>query len=147
MIKKLLIILIMVAVFLCAGCMTTYDLTHAATVKTGVTKTTTKTNLTLAKEYCQKYFSNYNIKVVTHVPTNRNDGEHIYIEKIKTTSKGGYWGKTKDGYSIKYNKKVKKGKKITVYLVYNPSNNYCDDVICKVCSHIVKGDNKYIKER
>lgn len=41
MIKKLLIIFIMIVILLCAGCMTTYDLAHAATIKTGVAKTTT----------------------------------------------------------------------------------------------------------
>ena len=145
MIRKILIIIIMVVVFLCAGCMTTYDLTHATTIKTGVTKTTTKTNLTLAKEYCQKYCNGYKIKVVTCAPTNRNDGEHVYIEKVSTVAKGSYWGSTKKGYSIKYNKKVKKGTKVIIYLVYNPSNNFTDDIICKVCNHIAKGDKKHIK--
>ena len=145
MIRKILIIIIMVVVLLCAGCMTTYDLTHAATMKSGITKTITKTNLTLAKEYCEKYCHDYKIKVVTHVPQNRNDGQHVYIEKVSTVAKGGYWGSTKKGYSIKYNKKVKKGRKIIVYLIYNPSNNASDDIICKVCNHIVKGDKKYIK--
>lgn len=145
MIRKILIIIIMVVVLLCAGCMTTYDLTHATTMQIGITKTTTKSNLTLAKEYCQKYCNGYKIKVVTCVPTNRNDGEHVYIEKVSTIAIGGCYGKTKKGYTIKYNKKVKKGKKITVYLVYNPSNNASDDIICKVCNHIVKGDKKHIK--
>ena len=135
----------MVVVLLCAGCMTTYDLTHAATLKTGITKTTTKTNLTLAKEYCAKYCNGYTIKVVAQVPKNRNDNTHVYIEKVLTISNGGYYGKTKKGYTIKYNKKVKKGVKVTVYLVYNPSNNITDDVICKVCNHIAKGDKKTIK--
>lgn len=145
MLKKLLMIIIMVVVLLCAGCMTTYDITHASTIKTGITKTTTKSNLTLAKEYCQKYCDNYKIKVVTCVPTNRNDGEHVYIEKVLTVANGGYWGSTKKGCSIKYNKKVKKGIKVIVCLVYNPSNNASDDVICKVCNHITKGDKKHIK--
>ena len=145
MLKKLLIIMIMVVILLCAGFMTTYDLTHASTIKTGVTKTTTKTNLTLAKEYCKKYCNGYKIKVVMCVPTNRNDGEHVYIEKVSTVANGGYWGNTKKGYSIKYNKKVKKGTKVIVYLVYNPSNNASDDIICKVCNHIAKGDKKHIK--
>lgn len=52
MIKKILIIIIMVIIFLCAGCMTTYDITHAATIKTGITKTTTtKSNY---KKPCKK---------------------------------------------------------------------------------------------
>lgn len=145
MIKKILMIIIMVVVFLCAGCMTTYDLTHATTLKTGVTNTTTKTNLTLVKEYCQKYCNGYSIKVVANVPKNRNDNTHVYIEKVSTVANGGYYGKTKKGYTIKYNKKVKKGTKVVVYLVYNPSNNIADDVICKVCNHITKGDKKKIK--
>ncbi len=145
MLKRVLIILVLIIVFLCSGFMTTYDITHATTIKTGITKTTTKTNFTLAKEYCQKYCKGYTIKVVKHVPKNRNDCKHVYIEKVSTVANGGYLGKTKEGYTIKYNKKVKKGKKVVVYLIYNPSNNYIDDVICKVCNHIVKGDNKTVK--
>lgn len=145
MVKKLLIILIMVITFLCAGFMTTYDLAHASTLKTGVTKTTTKTNLTLAKEYCKKYCNGYTVKVVACVPKNRNDNTQVYIEKVSTVAKGGYYGKTKKGYTIRYNKKVKKGVKVVVYLVYNPSNNITDDIICKVCNHIAKGDKKTIK--
>lgn len=144
MLKKLLIIMAMAIVFLCAGFMTTYDITHATTVKTGIQKTTTKTSLTLAKEYCAKYCNGYKIKVVAHVPKKRNDNKHVYIEKVSTVSTGGFWGKTKEGYLIKYNKKVKKGKRIIVCLVYNPSNNIVDDVICKACNGIAKGDKKTI---
>ena len=39
---------------------------------------------------------------------------------------------------MSYNKRVKKGKKVTVYAIYNPGNNAEDDVIAVV-------DNKRIR--
>lgn len=64
MLKKFLMILIMVIILMCAGCMTTYDLTHATTTKSVITKTTTKTNL--------KYSKRHNIKVVAQIPKQGN---------------------------------------------------------------------------
>lgn len=99
---------------------------------------TTKTNKQIAKEWAKATYNGKVIKVVDKVPKNRNG--KVYIERIPTTSQGGYKGKTKDGFSVKYARKVRKGKKEICYAVYNPNNNYCDDVVCFVSCKVVKAD-------
>lgn len=103
---------------------------------------TTKTNEQIALDYCNKYCVNYEAKIVgyNHVPTHRTDSQIVYIEKIKTKSLGNRWGRTCDGYRIKYNKPIKKGKTEIVYLIYNPESDACDDIICKVSNKKMKGD-------
>ena len=118
----------------------------ALTVTTGNAGAVTKTNEQIAKDYCKKYCINYNIKVVKEnkVPTIRKNKKCVYIEKIKTKSYGKY-GKTRDGYKVRYIKPIKKGKTEYVYLVYNPKNNADDDVICFVSNKKFRGDKKRIK--
>ena len=56
------------------------------------------------------------------------------IEKVTTISKGGYKGKVKGTkWTVKYPKKVKKGKKVTVYMVEKGN-----DVVAMVCLGKVK---------
>lgn len=103
-----------------------------------IANASTKSDLSLAKSWAKSYY-NTTIKVVNEykVPSNRKG--ICYIEKVQTKSKGGYNGRTiKGNYSVKYPKKVKKGKKVTVYLVYNPNSNYSDDVVAMVCLGKVK---------
>ena len=102
----------------------------------------TKTNEQIALDYCNKYCVNYETKVVgyNHVPAHRTDSQCVYIEKIKTKSLGNRWGRTCDGYKVKYNKPVKKGKTEIVYLIYSPESDACDDVICKVANKKMKAD-------
>lgn len=52
----------------------------------------------------------------------------IYVEKWISISRGRY-GFTRDGEKIYYNKKIKKGKKVRSYFLYNPDTRYIDDVI------------------
>lgn len=85
----------------------------------------------LVKAYCQKKYTDYRVKYVkagAKILKHRKGKKTVFVEIVKTTAKGGKTGKTKDGYTIKYNKKAKKGQKITVYLIYNPKNNAPDDV-------------------
>ena len=101
-------------------------------------KASTKSDLSLAKSWAKSQY-NTTIKVVNEykVPSNRNGV--CYIEKVKTKAKGGYEGRTiKGNYSVKYPKKVKKGKKVTIYLIYNPNSNYSDDVVAMVCLGKIK---------
>ena len=56
----------------------------------------------------------------------------IYIEICKSVSSGGKSGIQDEKYYIAYNKKVRKGKKVTSYCIWNPCTNYCDDVIAVV---------------
>ena len=103
-----------------------------------IANASTKSDLSLAKSWAKSHY-NTTIKVVNEykVPSNRNG--ICYIEKVQTKSKGGYNGCTiKGNYSLKYPKKVKKGKKITVYLIYNPNSNYSDDIVAMVCLGKVK---------
>lgn len=51
----------------------------------------------------------------------------IYVEIIKSVSAGGRHG-TYENYYIAYNKRVRKGKHVTSYCIWNPCNSYCDDV-------------------
>lgn len=55
-------------------------------------------------------------------------GEYATFEQI--TKEGGHNGRVKGTkYVVGYPKKVKKGKRVKMYLVYNPNTNYCDDVV------------------
>lgn len=104
------------------------------------------TNKDVALDYCANYCINYDVKIVSynHVPKNRTDKPYVYVEKIKTKSIGNKWGKTKDGYLVKYYKSIKKDKTETVYLVYNPKTNACDDIICFVSNKRAKADTTLI---
>lgn len=50
-----------------------------------------------------------------------------HVEKVNTVSKGGYKGKA-GKYTVKYPKKVKKGKKVKVYMVVK--NGEVEAMIC-----------------
>lgn len=52
----------------------------------------------------------------------------IYVEIIKSVSAGGKHGTYGKNYYIAYNKRVRKGKHVTSYCIWNPCNSYCDDV-------------------
>lgn len=104
--------------------------TGAASAKTS--------DLQLAKNWAKAHYSEP-IKVVNEfkVPSKRKGT--TYIEKVRTVSDGGTKGHTVKGkYFVKYPKKVKKGKKVTMYLVWNPKNNACDDVVAVVCLGMIK---------
>lgn len=91
----------------------------------------------LVKAYCMKKYHKtpkYVKEGSAHVKHHKGK---MIVEIVKTKSCGKY-GKTKDGYKIKYNKTVKKGKTVTSYLIYNPRNNAPDDVVAVV-------DNKKIR--
>ena len=53
----------------------------------------------------------------------------IYVEIIKSVSAGGRHGIYGKDYYLAYNKRVRKGKHVTSYCIWNPCNSYCDDVI------------------
>lgn len=55
-----------------------------------------------------------------------------HIEKVTTTAQGGYKGKA-GKYTVKYPKKVKKGKKVKVYMVVKSG-----DVKAMICLGKVK---------
>ena len=98
-------------------------------------------NYELAKSYAKHHYpkckvvllKKYDEKKIEH----RKGKNIVYIEKFISYSKGKY-GYSKKGEYVKYNKKVKKGKKVVSYFVYNPYTNYFDDVVAVV-------DNKMIR--
>lgn len=99
------------------------------------------TNKEITVNWCNEHYKNYSIKFVStgKVPKHRASKKVIYVEQINTVSKGGYKGKvTGKKWNVKYPVKVKKGNKRVVFLVYNPRNNACDDVVCMVTCHRIK---------
>lgn len=105
----------------------------------------------IVKEYCKhnykgykvKYFTKWNDKVMSH-RANKNV-VYVQIEKSISSGKkdsrnGRYWGYIKGQHFYKtwYNKKVKKGKEVISYYIYNPNTNYEDDIIAVI-------DNKKIR--
>lgn len=95
----------------------------------------TSSNYELMKSYCRNHYPKH--KVVVFTKWNESKMSHrankkvVYVEKFVSYSKGKY-GYSKDGYYVKYNKKVKKGKKVISYFIYNPYTNYCDDVVAVI---------------
>ena len=72
--------------------------------------------------------------------THRKGKNIVYIEKCISKSKGKYGRTIKGKHYIRYNKKVNKGKKVTSYLIWNPYNNYSDDVVAVVDNKMVRSD-------
>ena len=74
----------------------------------------TPTDTQIVKSYCVKHYKGYKIKYFTKwnekTMLHRKGKKVVYVEKMVSYSKGNY-GYTKEGYYIRYNKKVKKGKK------------------------------------
>lgn len=95
------------------------------------------TNKGPVKAYCKKHYKTRTIKYTNYKPY-RKSTKYVYVETVKSVSDGGRHGHTKDGYYIQYNAKVKKGTKVTSYLIYNPKTKYIDDVVAVV-------DNKKIR--
>lgn len=112
-----------------------------------------KTNWEITKELCRK--SGYNkIKVVDankltdkqfwKILDHRKGKSYIVVEKVVSVSDGtGYgWYSTKTkgtNYIIGYNKKVKKGVKVTSYVIWNPKTNICDDILYVVDNKMYRG--------
>lgn len=99
------------------------------------------TNRKLAVRYCKRHYPKCKIKFVklgSNKVLNRKGKKIVYVERIVSRSKGNYGLTIKGKYYIKYNKWVKKGKKVVSYCIWNPHTNYIDDVVAVV-------DNKRIR--
>ena len=105
----------------------------------------------IVKSYCKTHYPNckivllksYNAKKIEH----RKGKNIVYVELCKSVSSGKkdscngrYWGYIKGDnfYRCWYNTKVKKGKTVKQYWIYNPYTNYEDDIVAVV-------DNKKIR--
>lgn len=105
----------------------------------------------LVKTYCEKHYKGYKVKYFTKWDekkmTNRTNKKVVYVQIEKSISSGKkdscngrYWGYIKGQHYYKtwYNAKVKKGKEVKSYYIYNPYTNYEDDIVAVV-------DNKKIR--
>lgn len=89
----------------------------------------------LAKQWCRKHYPKCRVKFVKEGDQRINirKGKRIvYVEVVKSRSRGGRHGTTSLGYCIGYNIKVSKGKRVTDYVIWNPYTDYCDDVVAVV---------------
>lgn len=93
-------------------------------------------NIQLINDYIRRNYD-LNAYKVKYISTNKLTDKMIreravkhtiYVEIIKSVSAGGKHGTYGKNYYIAYNKRVRKGKHVTSYCVWNPCNSYCDDV-------------------
>ena len=100
-----------------------------------------KTDWQICKELCRN-FGYKKIRVIESnkirndelftILENRKSKREIVVEKIVSVSDGTKhgWYTTPDGrYIIGYNKKVKAGRRVTSYIIWNPKNNKEDDIL------------------
>ena len=92
------------------------------------------TNRQIVNALCTKYnkpvrIVDHNSKQADYIVLHRKNRPYIVVEKLVTTSNGKKGGYDKHGCYTAYNKKVKKGKKVTTYIIYNPKSNECDDIL------------------
>lgn len=93
------------------------------------------TDKQLAKRWCAKHYPKCKVKFVKEGDQRINirKGKRIvYVEVVKSRSRGKRHGTTKLGYVIGYNINVHKGKSVTSYVIWNPYTDYCDDVVAVV---------------
>lgn len=94
----------------------------------------------LVNTYIKKHYNTKKYKVVykpsyrlsAYMITHRKQKKVIYVEVVKSISHGDHGYATNGNWYIYYNKRVKKGKRVTSYCIYNPKNNYIDDVVAVV---------------
>lgn len=93
------------------------------------------TDKQLAKRWCRKHYPKCRVKFVKEGDQriNTRKGKRIvYVEVVKSRSRGNRHGTTTLGYVIGYNMKISKGKQVTDYVIWNPYTDYCDDVVAVV---------------
>lgn len=126
--KKILVVVMAIVVMVSFSC-------EVSCAKSKVT------DWRLVKSYCSKHYKGYKVKKVGLFDKridNRKGKKIVYVEKVISISNGHKGGIIKGKWYIAYNKKVKKGKKVISYVIYNPHTNYCDDIVAVV-------DNKMIR--
>lgn len=94
-------------------------------------------DIRIVKQYCNRHYNNKKLKFISDKKLtakklkSRKKKKIVYVEILRSVSKGKH-GITRNGHYIRYNQKVKKGKKIKSYLIYNPNTKFLDDVIAVV---------------
>lgn len=102
-------------------------------------------DLYLTYRYIEKHYKGCSIKFIKegkqwqNIKLKTRKGKHVvYIEIIKSVSHGRWGRTTKYGSYIKYNKPVRKGKKVTSYCIYNPNTNFWDDVTTVIDNEMIR---------
>ena len=93
------------------------------------------TNIQLVKKYTRTQYPDKKLRIVSQEKVGRafthRRNKYVYVIKFKAKSRGTY-GITKTGSYIRFNNRVKKGKWVYMYYVYNPYSNYEDDVVARI---------------
>lgn len=113
-------------------------------------KANTNKDLSVATTYISRHYPGYKVRFVPEGKPNmiklrtRKGKRIVYVEVLKSNARGNLqgkrrsWGITTKGSYITYNRRVKKGKRVTSYCIWNPNTNYTDDVVAVV-------DNGFIR--
>lgn len=113
-------------------------------------KANTNKDLSVATTYISRHYPGYKVRFVpegkpsTMKLRTRKGKRVVYVEVLKSRAKGNLkgkrrsWGITAKGSYITYNRRVKIGKRVTSYCIWNPNSNYTDDVVAVV-------DNGFIR--
>lgn len=113
-------------------------------------KANTNKDLSVATTYISRHYPGYKVRFVPEGKPNtmklrtRKGKRVVYVEVLKSRAKGNLkgkrrsWGITAKGSYITYNRRVKIGKRVTSYCIWNPNTNYTDDVVAVV-------DNGFIR--
>ena len=113
-------------------------------------KANTNKDLSVATTYISRHYPGYKVRFVPEGKPNmiklrtRKGKRIVYVEVLKSNARGNLqgkrrsWGITTKGSYITYNRRVKKGKRVTSYCIWDPNSNYTDDVVAVV-------DNGFIR--
>lgn len=113
-------------------------------------KANTNKDLSVATTYISRHYPGYKVRFVPEGKPNtmklrtRKGKRIVYVEILKSRAKGNLKGKrrswgitSKDSY-ITYNRRVKSGKRVNSYCIWNPNSNYTDDVVAVVDNGFVR---------
>lgn len=113
-------------------------------------KANTNKDLSIATTYISRHYPGYKVRFVLEGKPNmmklrtRKGKRIVYVEVLRSHAKGNLqgkrrsWGITTKGSYITYNRRVKKGKRIKSYCIWNPNSNYTDDVVAVVDNGMIR---------
>lgn len=113
-------------------------------------KANTNKDLSVATTYISRHYPGYKVRFVPEGKPNtmklrtRKGKRIVYVEVLKSHAKGNLqgkrrsWGITTKGSYITYNRRVKKGKQVKSYCIWNPNSNYTDDVVAVVDNGMIR---------
>lgn len=110
-----------------------------------------KSDKQIVKEYCNEHYKGYQIRYFTEwndeIMSHRANKKIVYVQIEKSVSSGlidsrndRCWGYVKGQYYYKtwYCKKVARGTIVKSYYIFNPKNNYCDDIVAVVDNNLLR---------